>query len=155
MNCNFYPPVQICNVSNDMIINSKLISRLEDCSVKNNLFDPRPLSSRCCNYLNNSYNNLKSSCCFKNEDIKSLNKKELENLKNGTKYQPYISDIYNKYSIIDFNIETKDNINHIIDNKITDKNLIETYTNQSEDFKSSLKENKLFNKSTKNKLKNI
>ena len=48
---------------------------------KKNLFDPRPISSRCCNYLNNAYDNLPSSCCYKQEDVCPIKQTELNKIK--------------------------------------------------------------------------
>ena len=78
MNCNFFTPVQICNISSDMMLNSKLLSRLDNECGKKNLFDPRPISSRCCNYLNSAYDKFPSSCCYSNENVCSINQLTLD-----------------------------------------------------------------------------
>ena len=160
MNCNFFNPVQICNISEDMKKNIHILSRLDDEKEKKNLFDPRPVSTRCCNYLNKSYNNLPSSCCYSRPDnsICSINMCELNKLKNNNNYKGIISDnslISKEYANIDFEVSKKGNEIHEIKNikDIPDNNIYKNF-NISENFDLDINNRQIFNKQTKKKLIN-
>ena len=160
MSNNFFPPVQICNVLKEHSQNTKLLSfdEINNTNKKNLKPFPRPISSKCCNYLNPSYNCFPSSCCFKNEHIGSLTQTEINSLKNKN-YAPNNSEsllLEKIYSNIDFkpsnilNIKSK-NKNDIYDYK-DNSILLNIYNNKiSEPFQNSIKNNKIFNEQTKQK----
>ena len=159
MSCNFFTPVQICNISKDMEINSRILSRME-CPNNINLEDIRPISTRCCNYINPVYNCLASSCCFKNKYTNSISQTKLNKLKDGNNYKASIAETElkgNIYSKIDFktiNSESKSTLS--IKNKdicqdyklLTNNQLLGKYE-VSNHFRKDMLKNNLFNNRTK------
>ena len=160
MSSNFFIPVQICNTSKDMEINSRILSRIE-CPNNKNLEEIRPISTRCCNYINPLYNCLASSCCFKNKYTDTINQTNLSKLKNSNNYIPLMTDtelIAKNYHKIDFKTDNSNNSNSKLNlnnkdicqdyNLISNKNLLEKYE-ISYNFKNDIQKNNLFNKRTK------